>query len=737
MAAARCDTLRAAVAAANANASGVDESDVIFLQAGGDLPAHPAVGARAHRRRHDRRPRAADDGGRRQRQHAGVLGDASASTAGLIRLAVVGGDAPSGDGGNILNAGVAAAAPRSASPAALRRLRRRRRQLRAALAATRASSTTTTRTSQRRRHPQPRRRRRRRPLAQQHHGRVQPRDRLGNGAGIASTGSNANTIVAHARDDRAQPDHRHRQRRGHLAANDGRDVFADGSIVANNTGERQLRRRAERSPRRSRARTSRTSRAAASRSSGRSASRGAARDQGGDTDVLTIDPALPAKDAVATCARRRRPAQRAAAEPARATRARSRRAPSRRRSTPAPPIRSRAAQPPVPTPTPAPPVPTADAHAGADARRSTRDGRSSSRCVARCSSARRGRRAARRCAPARRSRWARPSTPRKGEVELTSLLVARRPAADGEVPRRHLPRHPVAATSPSCTLTEALDGCSPARARRPEEAEVAQAVGRRQGQVPHQGPLRRGHRPRHELARPGHLHDHADARHTGQRAASATTSQAQDRDRAQGQALPGQTAPLRSAGQRNLRAPRCQSIRMPRRLTAIPLALALAADLSAARRHLARSSPSPRRGHAPAPRLHRACSARCATRSAPRRPTATRPTTDRAAARARYTLDSRDADRADERRGSRSAAPGANATIIRADLSSRARADGRRERDRDAARPDRARRRRGLGRPAATCSSTAAALTLNRVRITGGRRTIGRRDRGSARPGRV
>ena len=42
----------------------------------------------------------------------------------------------------------------------------------------------------------------------------------------------------------------------------------------------------------------------------------------------------------------------------------------------------------------------------------------------------------------------------------------------------------------------------PARqgARGAEEAQVAQAVGRRQGQVPHQGPLRGGDRPRHAVA---------------------------------------------------------------------------------------------------------------------------------------------------------------------------------------------------------------------------------------------
>ena len=58
------------------------------------------------------------------------------------------------------------------------------------------------------------------------------------------------------------------------------------------------------------------------------------------------------------------------------------------------------------------------------------------------------------------------------------------------------------------TLSEALDSLrGGAAAAAAEEAQDAQAVGRRQGQVPHQGPLQRGHRARHEVARAGHVHD--------------------------------------------------------------------------------------------------------------------------------------------------------------------------------------------------------------------------------------
>ena len=66
------------------------------------------------------------------------------------------------------------------------------------------------------------------------------------------------------------------------------------------------------------------------------------------------------------------------------------------------------------------------------------------------------------------------------------------------------------------TLNEPLAPC-PARERGREEAEDAQAVGRRQGRVPHQRPLQRGDGPRHALARPGHLRGDAHARDPGQR----------------------------------------------------------------------------------------------------------------------------------------------------------------------------------------------------------------------------
>ena len=97
---------------------------------------------------------------------------------------------------------------------------------------------------------------------------------------------------------------------------------------------------------------------------------------------------------------------------------------------------------------------------------------------------------------------------RKGVVELTSL------SAPGAAPQKArfsegMFRVTQAGAITELTLNEPLD-CGKQGARgAEEEAEVAQAVGRRQGQVPHQGHLQRRHRPRHEVARPGHLHDHA------------------------------------------------------------------------------------------------------------------------------------------------------------------------------------------------------------------------------------
>ena len=86
----------------------------------------------------------------------------------------------------------------------------------------------------------------------------------------------------------------------------------------------------------------------------------------------------------------------------------------------------------------------------------------------------------------------------------------RRAAGDRQVLRRHVQRQRSRAASPTLTLSEKLTGCKQAKKTDARAAaakkKTPQAVGQRQGQVPHHGPVQRGDRPRHDLARPGHLH---------------------------------------------------------------------------------------------------------------------------------------------------------------------------------------------------------------------------------------
>ncbi len=95
-------------------------------------------------------------------------------------------------------------------------------------------------------------------------------------------------------------------------------------------------------------------------------------------------------------------------------------------------------------------------------------------------------------------------------------LRSRRPAAEGALLRGHVRRqaggsgHRAHAQRAARLLAQGPRG--------PEaQTEVPQAAGRRQGQVPDQGLLRRRHRPGHQVARPGHLHDDARPGHAGPR----------------------------------------------------------------------------------------------------------------------------------------------------------------------------------------------------------------------------
>ena len=105
------------------------------------------------------------------------------------------------------------------------------------------------------------------------------------------------------------------------------------------------------------------------------------------------------------------------------------------------------------------------------------------------------------------------TAPRSTRARASSRSPRCRRRRRREVLRRHLQAPPGGRRSPTLTLSEKLTGCSRKAQRRGGEAEDAQAVGRRQGQVPHQRPVQRGDRPRHQVARPGHLHEHAHAGH--------------------------------------------------------------------------------------------------------------------------------------------------------------------------------------------------------------------------------
>ena len=321
---------------------------------------------------------------------------------------------------------------------------------------------------------------------------------VGNGAGIASTGSNSNfTTLTHATIARNQIIGSG-SGAGIWAQTTGETVFTNGSIVANNTGGANCAGGGTFTE--AVAGSNVTDVTGCGFSLVGTIGLGALlSDQGGDTDVLTIDPALAAKASVATCAAAAD--QRSAPRPANACDAGA-----FQQGAVAPPIDSGppgpepVPQPPVQTPTPAPPVqtptpeptPTFNDEVVVKPVRGT---------VLVCPPRTR----CRRCAPATRSRWGRRSTPSKGEVELTRwprAVASRRPRGSATASSAS----PSPATSPTCTLTEELT--ARARDAAQKKPKCAQAVGRRQGQVPHQGPLRRGHGPRHEVARPGHLHDH-------------------------------------------------------------------------------------------------------------------------------------------------------------------------------------------------------------------------------------
>ena len=113
---------------------------------------------------------------------------------------------------------------------------------------------------------------------------------------------------------------------------------------------------------------------------------------------------------------------------------------------------------------------------------------------------------------------------------------------DGDVLRRHLQDRAdqgLHATHDAAADREAELRRARQGERGGEAQEEAPAVGRRQRQVPDRGQLQLGDGARHEVAGRGPLHEHAHARDRGPRG-GAGLRQAQDRDRARGQAVRGQ-----------------------------------------------------------------------------------------------------------------------------------------------------------------------------------------------------
>ena len=111
--------------------------------------------------------------------------------------------------------------------------------------------------------------------------------------------------------------------------------------------------------------------------------------------------------------------------------------------------------------------------------------------------------------PRAASRSARRSTPRRASSSSRRSRSAA-PARDRPLLRRHLQGHASRGGITDLTLDRALAPCPKrARERRRQEAQEPQAVGRRQGRVPHQRQVQRRHRPRHEMARPGLVRRHA------------------------------------------------------------------------------------------------------------------------------------------------------------------------------------------------------------------------------------
>ena len=87
-------------------------------------------------------------------------------------------------------------------------------------------------------------------------------------------------------------------------------------------------------------------------------------------------------------------------------------------------------------------------------------------------------------------------------------------------------------------LVEPLAACGKAKASAGKKAKTRRLWGDGQGHVPHDRQVRRGDRPRHEVARPGLLRRHAHEGHPGRRE-RARQGQGQDDRRARPEELHG------------------------------------------------------------------------------------------------------------------------------------------------------------------------------------------------------
>ena len=101
---------------------------------------------------------------------------------------------------------------------------------------------------------------------------------------------------------------------------------------------------------------------------------------------------------------------------------------------------------------------------------------------------------------------------RKGRVRLTAAATRGKAAHRAEFFGGVFVVTQAADDIVDLRLSEPFGSCAKKTGTR-----AAQALGRRQGQVPHPRPVQRRHRPRHPLARPGHLRRHAHPRRPGRR----------------------------------------------------------------------------------------------------------------------------------------------------------------------------------------------------------------------------